>query len=309
MRSRLRSTLRARDPDFGAYQLTAALALAANEEWAAAEQAYRRAIAIDGLPRAWLGLARVGVELGWSDDEVSAALREALRLGDQQAALTFAAGRVYDLLGMTAEADAAYVRTLVLVPSLAADPDWQAELGPERFAAIVDGTVAAAPAQGWEVVLMAGDADRARELATQGPDADYHAAVIGAWVGDAGALEAMQAMVDTTPEDAVRLSMAARVSDHARDLEAAQKYRRLTRLGPHYGPMTVSAGFGRARIRSRMRRWARAPTSTARTRTAARCRCDLLPPDLPGLVISSNVIGEEPEQTAPEQTAPEQTAP
>ena len=135
------------DPDFGAYQMTAALALAANEEWAAAEAAYRRAVEIDGLPDAWLGLARVGVELGWSAEEVTAALDQALRLGEQQAAVSFAAGRVHDLTGMTAAADDAYIHTLSLVPSLAADADWRAELGQERFADIVDGAIAVAPAQ------------------------------------------------------------------------------------------------------------------------------------------------------------------
>ena len=145
---------------------------------------------------------------------------------------------------------------------------------------------------------MAGDGDRARELAADRPAAAYHERVIGAWEGDAEAFEEMKAMVDATPMDPTRLSLAARVSDHLGDLDAAQKYRRLVRLGPHYGPMTVSAGYGQ---RDPL---ADAPMGTIThyygTYTYRRALpVDLLPPDLPGMVISTNIVDEEPDQTTP----------
>jgi|GEM_PF-4651367 len=108
----------------------------------------------------------------------------------------------------------------------------------------------------------------------------------------------MKTMVDATPTNATRLSLAARVSDHLGDLDAARKYRRLMRLGPHYGPMTVSAGYG---ARDPL---ADAPMGTSThyygTYTYRRALpVDLLPPDLPGMVISSNMVDEEPTRSTP----------
>ncbi len=104
------------DPTIGVYRMTAALALAAEGDWEGAERAYQAVIDVDQLPDAWLGLARARVELGYPADQVADALVEALRLGEQEPAVTLAAGWVYDLAGLTDEADAAYVDTLAAVP-------------------------------------------------------------------------------------------------------------------------------------------------------------------------------------------------
>ena len=275
----------AADPQIGVYQLTAALALSAAGEWEEAEAAYRRVTELDDLPTAWLGLARAQAALGRPAGEVEASLQEALRLGEQQAALTFAAGRIYDLVGATDEANAAYARTLTQVSSLAADAAWRSELGADRFAAIVDAAIARAPAQGWDIALMAGDPGRARALAADQPDAAFKSDVIEAWGGDADALASVYATTDSTPESPTRLSLAARAAAHRGDDEAADKYRRLARLGPYYAPITVNVAFGE---RDPL---ADTPLGSSTyyygTYTYRRAMpVDLLPPDLPGIVIA-----------------------
>jgi O-antigen ligase/tetratricopeptide (TPR) repeat protein len=284
------------DPEFGVYQLTAALALAAAGEWEQAEAAYRRVIQIDDLPTAWLGLARAQAALDRPRGEVEASLTEALRLGFQQAALVLAAGQVYDEVGAADEADDAYALVLTLAPSLAADAAWQAELGTERFARIVDAAFERAPGQAWDIALTSGDPERARALAADQPDAALKAHIIDAWSGDADALAAVYAAADATPLDATRLSLAARLAAHIGDDEAAMKYRRLIRLGPHYAPITVPVGYGE---RDPM---VDAPLGTGTyyygTYTYRRAMpVDLLPPGMPGLVIM--------EMTAPGQTDPQ----
>lgn len=282
-------------PEVGAYGLTAALALAANDDWAGAEQTYRSVVEVDQLPNAWLGLARAGVELGRPTAEVETALAEALRLGEQEPALVFAAAQVYDLAGLTDAADAAYVDTLTAVPTLAADPAWRADLGSERFARVVDGAIEAAGDGAWEIALMAGQVERATELAAASDEAAWREAYIEAWEGDATAWAEVQAMADDAPTDALRLSPAARLADHLGDLEAAERYRRMVRIGAYYGPMTVSVGFGERR-----------PLTDEAVGTATHyygtytyrraLSIDLLPAGQPGLVLVTNTLDEDAEE-------------
>jgi tetratricopeptide (TPR) repeat protein len=274
----------AADSQIGAYQLTAALAAAATGDWEAAEMAFRAVTEIDGLPTAWLGLGAAQAELGRQLTDVDASLTEARRLGVQQPGLMVAVGQVYDRVGLTDEADDAYAQTLGLDPGLAADADWRATLGDARFASIVDRAVAAQPAQAWEIALMAGDEVRARALALEQADSVRADRFIDAWTGDPEAIAEIQAAADAEPLDAVRLAEAARVSDRAGDEEAATKYRRLARLGPHYGPSTLDARFG---LRDPSRD-AATGTSTYYYGTYTYRRAmpvDLLVPGLPGMVI------------------------
>jgi tetratricopeptide (TPR) repeat protein len=273
------------DPEFGVYQLTAALALAAAGEWEQAEAAYRRVIEIDDLPTAWLGLARAQAALGRPRGDVEASLTEALRLGSQQAALVLAAGQVYDEVGAASEADDAYALVLTLAPSLATDASWQAELGTDRFARIVDAAIERAPGQAWDIALTSGDPDRAQALSADQPDAALKAHIIDAWSGDADALDAVYAAADADPLDATRLSLAARLAAHVGDEDAAMKYRRLIRLGPHYAPITVPVGYGERDPLDD------SPLGTGTyyygTYTYRRALpVDLIPPGRPGLVIS-----------------------
>ncbi len=54
---------------------------------------------------------------------------------------------------------------------------------PQRLA---EEAIAAAPDVAWEIALMAGDIERAYELAADGPDAAYQERYIAAWEGDRG---------------------------------------------------------------------------------------------------------------------------
>ena len=186
----------AEDPAFGVYGMTAALAMAADGDWEGAARAYQAVIDVDQLPDAWLGLARARHELGAPADQVDRALIEALRLGEQEPAVTLAAGWVYDLAGLTEEADAAFADTLVAVPTLAYDETWRAELGAERSRRLAEAAMAAAPDGAWEIALMAGDVERAFELAADGPDAEFRTAYIAAWEGDAAAYDEVVALID-----------------------------------------------------------------------------------------------------------------
>lgn len=275
------------DPDIGAYQMTAALALAAEEEWEAAQAAYQRVIELDDLPTAWLGLAQAQAALDRPRAEVEASLDEALRLGEQQAALAFAAGEIADEVGSPRRADAAYARALTLVPSLAADPEWRERLGDDRFAGVVDAAIAIDPSAAWDIALMADDLARARSLAAELPDADFKQRFIDAWDGDADALADVYRTTETTPEDASRLALAARVAARLGDDDAAAKYRRLARLGPHYGPATVNAGYGERDLLDD----GPLGTSTYYYGTYSYRRAvpiDLLPPGLPGMVVNGD---------------------
>ena len=87
-----------------------------------------------------------------------------------------------------------------------------------------------------------------------------------------------------SPMNPERLAYAARVSDRAGDDEAAVRYGRLMRLGPHYGPTTVNVGFG---LRDPLRDAATGmETYFYGTYTYRRpMPLDLLVPGLPGLVV------------------------
>ena len=274
----------AADPDIGAYQLTAALAAAATGDWETAETAFRRVTEIDGLPTAWLGLATAQVELGRPVSQVSASLAEAQRLGDQQAALMIATGELYDRIGLPEQADEAYARTLAMMPSLAADGTWRDALGDERVASIVEDAISASTAVAWEIALMAGDVARSRVLAAIAPQDASVDRFIDAWSGDQIAVAEVQAAADAEPMNPERLAYAARVSDRAGDDEAAARYGRLMRLGPHYGPTTVNVGFG---LRDPSRDAATGmETYYYGTYTYRRAMpLDLLVPGLPGLVV------------------------
>jgi O-antigen ligase len=279
------------DPEMGAYGLTAALALVADEDWERAEEAYRSVIEVDQLPDASLGLAYARARQGAPTDEVAAALTEALRLGEQEPALVLAAAEVYDLAGLTEAADAAYVDVLAELPTLAYDEAWRSALGGERFGRIVDQAIAVAPDRGWEVALMAGRIDEAQELAATGPDRAWREAYIAAWEGDPVAYETIQAMTEAQPTNPERLSPAARLADHLEDIESARRYRRLTRLGPHYGPMTISVGYGERRPLADEA--VGTGTHYYGTYTYRRAfEVDRLPPGLPGLVLVTNDVRE-----------------
>ena len=280
------------DPEVGAYGMTAAGALAAIGDWPEAQRAYGAVIDVDQLPTAWLGWARAHAEAGGPAAEVAPALSEALRLGEQEPALVLAAGQIYDMVGLIEEADLAYAHVLTAVPTLAHDEAWRAELGEERLARVVDAAVAADPERAWEITLMAGQVERATELAAGSEDAAWQEAYIAAWEGDAAAYDEIGAMTDAEPTDVDRLSPASRLADHLGEIEDARRYRRLTRLGPHYGELAFSVGYD---LRDPLADEA-VGTGTHYYGTYTYRRdvpVDLLPPGLPGLVLVTNDPGDD----------------
>ncbi|HKZ92915.1 MAG TPA: O-antigen ligase family protein, partial [Candidatus Limnocylindrales bacterium] len=144
----------ASDPDMNAYQMTRGLAAAGRRDWVTAADAYGRAASVDDMPQSWLGLAQAQVELGAPTETVARSLERALRSGSQQPAVVYAAGYLYDRIGMIDQADAAYAAALAAYPSLAVDETWadDPDLAP-RWPGIMERAAASAPGRAWEIAL------------------------------------------------------------------------------------------------------------------------------------------------------------
>jgi tetratricopeptide (TPR) repeat protein len=217
----------AQDPDVPAYQLTRALVAAKAADWTTAERLFGQAASMDDLPQSWLGLALAAVELDRPTEAVTNPLEQALRLGAGQPAIAYAAGVIYDRLGMAAAADAAYAEALANAPSLAGDPSWTMDPAlATRLDGIMDLAVSANPAADWELALMTGDVVGARDLAG---DDDSIGLFIDAWDGDGAALARLQSTARSHPMNGSLLVRAARASAHAGDQAAAAAFRRLAR--------------------------------------------------------------------------------
>jgi O-antigen ligase len=231
----LATTALAQDPDLPPYQVTRALVAAHEGDWETAERLFARAADTDDLPQSWLGLALAGIELDRPSPGTTAALERSLRLGTQQAAVTLAAGVLYDRLGMTDEADEAYATALASAPSLAGDPGWTEDPGlASRFPGLLTRAMITSPASAWELALMAGHAKRARTMAIT---SEQQLRIVDAWTGDAEALAQLQQAARDDPLNGPLLMWAARASAHAGDKDAAADFRRLARY------VTVGADF------------------------------------------------------------------
>ena len=126
-----------------------------------------------------------------------------------------------------------FVEALVSVPSLAADESWTGDPTlVERFPAILDEAIEQAGPGGWQIALMAGDADRARGLAAtvEGRSALPIGLVIDAWTGDEEALSEVRSIADARPDDLTALGWAARLSSRSGDEDGADRYRRQARF-------------------------------------------------------------------------------
>ena len=214
------------DPDIPAYRVTAGLAREAAGDWAGAAADLGAAVAVDDLPQTWLAIAWAADEGGAPRAEVAADLARATRTGIQQPAVAFAAGWLSDRIGDASPADDAYVGALTGLPSLAADPYWTTDpaVAP-RWADLLTQAIAADPTDGWELALMAGDADTARALLDGAPDPALADLVIRAWGGDADAAEAVRETAEARPLDGDAVAWAARVSAHQGDAEQAARFR------------------------------------------------------------------------------------
>jgi hypothetical protein len=190
-----------------------------------AASAFEAAAEADGLPQSWLNLALARLRLGAPPEDVAEALERASRFGGDPG-VAIATADLYTRLGMVDEAVAQVADLLAARPSLAADPVWASG---SPLAALFPPALAAAREEAtspWELALMAGDADEARELA--GVDgSDLAHLVIDAWSGDAGALAELQTEARLHPYDTATVTWAARLSARAGDSAAASDLRRI----------------------------------------------------------------------------------
>lgn len=247
------------------------------------------------MTASWLGLAQAQIAIGTDPNVTLASLERALRLGEQQASVRFAAGALYDRLGLHDEADAALASTIVTYPSLAADPVWKEVDFAARFPGIVEAAMAAAPQKAWEVALMTGDPGWAHELAAAGP---AHAGLfIDAWAGDADSLATIYELADASPGSPTLLSGASRLAARADDTDQADRYQRLAVF-----LNTEGGELSGTEIRVDADGWLDTVPAGTRTSFAGQylyrrpLSPDLLPPGLPRIIHAPR--DEEPDQTA-----------
>ena len=207
------------------YQVTLGLAAAANGDWRTASSAFEAAAAVDGLPQTWLNLALARYRSDAPADEVVSAIERALRFGDDPG-VSVAAAYLLAQLDRLDEARAVVASMLARYPTLGADPLWT---GASRLASIFSEAYEDALAKTsvpWELALMAGDVERARDFADRTSD-DLAGLVIDAWTGDTDALATLQATAIAHPYDFQTTSWAARASAKAGDGAAATDFRRI----------------------------------------------------------------------------------
>jgi O-antigen ligase len=213
------------DPDMIPYRVTLGLGAAATGDWSVAASAFEAAADADGLPHSWLNLALARHRSGAPTNEVVDALERASRFGDDPS-VAIATVDLYTRLGMIDEAVAQAADLLAARPTLAADPVWTSGSPLAAiFPAALEAAMELGPSQ-WELALMAGDDEEARELAG-GDGNDLADLVIDAWTGDTGALAELQTEARLHPYDTATVSWAARLSAKAADAGAASDFRRI----------------------------------------------------------------------------------
>jgi tetratricopeptide (TPR) repeat protein len=213
------------EPRLAPYVVTHGLAAMAVGDPATARGAFTRAAAADELPQTWLDLAAVELETG---DAAAArqALDQALRLGEQQPLVAYAAGWLLDRLGDEADADAMYVSAVADIPSLAGDPSWASDALADRWPAILDKAMEANLAFAWEMALVSGDPSRAASLAVTSADPELAGMVIRAWEGDGQAVDEIDALARQHPLNLSTITWAGRLHSRLGDEEVANDYRR-----------------------------------------------------------------------------------
>ena len=208
--------------------MTRGLAAAEAGEWQAAADAFGRAAGTDDLPASWLGLAQAQLASGAPEADVVGSLERALRIGAQQPGILYAAADLYDRLGMPDEADASYAAAVASLPGLAADPLWRSDPSMrQRFPGILAEAIVRAGSDGWWVALMAGESERAAELADgldSGGDARL---VVRAWGGDADAAAELQDRALRDPQGSRLLAWAGLVAARAGEADTAARLRAL----------------------------------------------------------------------------------
>jgi tetratricopeptide (TPR) repeat protein len=214
----------AMDPEIQSYNLTAGLTAAHAGDHAAAIGYFEAVLGTTELPEAWLDLAAEQWALGRQSDAV-ASLKRSLRVGWQRPVVAIAAGDLALRIGETAIAIDALSSGVTERPSFAGDPWWL--LDPARAAAlstVVDAAISkAGPSSSWEIALVAGQPERARQLATAlaNPVIDD---IIAGWTGEAAAVARMTDRCKATPLDVGLVAWCSRLTFRAGDVDAAVRF-------------------------------------------------------------------------------------
>ncbi len=214
------------DPAMPAIELPLGLAQARTDP-AAALKTLRGLAQSDDLPTAWLDVAALE-EAARDTADARQDLDRALRLGQQQPQVTFAAGWLYEQMGDLSSSSTWYTTTLILEPRLAGDPFWMDPARAARWPAIRDAAIARLDPFGQaDLWLSADDVAQARAALANISPAEQGSlpAVVAAWDGDAAARSALYAYTAAHPQDITAISYSARVAARAKDYERSQMYR------------------------------------------------------------------------------------
>jgi len=215
----------AEDPEVASYDFAAGLTAAHAGDHEAAAAYFQAVVSRTDLPEAWLNLAAEQLILGRPQDTATS-LQRALRLGWQRPAVVLAAGDLALRADQTDQAVDALSTAIAQIPSLAGDPWWAVD--PVRralFPTIVDAAIAKAPSAGWVITLMAGETERARDLAGAEADSSTALALIAAWSGDPVATSELFDECLAHPLDFGLGSWCARVAAHNGNNVVAGQFR------------------------------------------------------------------------------------
>ena len=216
------------DPGMPAYAFARGLAAAHVGDTGEAIASLEAVADSEDLPVAWLDLAAERQVAGDTGGAMEA-LERALRLGDQQPGLLFAAGTLLDRAGDLDAADSAWADALRSLPSLAGDPWWQDPVRSARWPSIRDAALAGMPPElAADLWLCSGDPGRASQSAAEiaDPAAQIRTRLaIAAWNGTAADRAALDSYAQDHPFDIVAVAWAGRVAGRAGDRESVARYR------------------------------------------------------------------------------------
>jgi hypothetical protein len=181
------------------------------------------------VPEAWLNLAAEQAELG-DNGGATSSLERALRIGFQRPAVAVPAGDLALRIDQPDIAVQAFVSALVTSPSLLGDDDYwsssQLLQQMRRTAAALAGE-ATGPDIQWELALMTGHQDAARQLA-RSPGLDPSTVdFVDAWLGDDAAYQRLSARCTADPRNLTALFFCARIEGRRGNSDWANDYRYL----------------------------------------------------------------------------------
>jgi hypothetical protein len=206
------------DPAVPPYHFVEGLAAANVGDLETARAAFEAA-SVDDLPATWIDLAAVQTRLG-DREGAAASLQRGTRLGYQQPHIAVAAAGLFHELGDDDGAGRMLGAAFSTLPSLAADPTWQAPDWAQAWnRGIADALAQTDRTQALRVALEAGRYDggrfaQARAIADELAPADQGIArtVVAAWTGDQAAFQRLHAAARADPTDAPVVELCRRVA-------------------------------------------------------------------------------------------------